>query len=73
EAESAELKYELERPVRQKFRRLADPGIVRDNNDADVKKAFEVRHNLSGYALARGLTIAPDIVETISKPAIRPQ
>ncbi|KAG8747551.1 hypothetical protein FRC10_000687 [Ceratobasidium sp. 414] len=38
EEESAELRYEQERPVRQKFRRLADPGIVRNNNEADTKK-----------------------------------
>ena len=33
-----ELRYEQERPIRQKFRRLADPGIIRDNNEATAKK-----------------------------------
>lgn len=33
-----ELRYEQERPIRQKFRRLADPGIIRDNSDAAAKK-----------------------------------
>ncbi|KAG8688552.1 hypothetical protein FRC08_011375 [Ceratobasidium sp. 394] len=52
EEESAELRYEQERPVRQKFRRLADPGIVRDNTEADTKKAFEILLKLSQNLLS---------------------
>ncbi|KAJ1308650.1 hypothetical protein OPQ81_004344 [Rhizoctonia solani] len=40
--ESEELRYERERPIRQKFRRLVDPGIVRDNSEADAKRALGV-------------------------------
>lgn len=39
EHDDEELRYEQERPIRQKFRRLADPGIIRDNSDANTKKA----------------------------------
>ncbi|KAG9108700.1 hypothetical protein FRC07_008414, partial [Ceratobasidium sp. 392] len=52
EEDSAEQRHEQERPIRQKFRRLADPGIVRDNNDADTKKAFEVLLKLSQNLLS---------------------
>ncbi|KAG9104476.1 hypothetical protein FRC06_002132 [Ceratobasidium sp. 370] len=52
EEESAELRYERERPVRRKFRRLADPGIVRNNNEADTKKAFEILLKLSQNLLS---------------------
>ncbi|GAB1520061.1 hypothetical protein RhiTH_003134 [Rhizoctonia solani] len=38
--ETEELRYEHERPIRQKFRRLVDPGIVRDNSEADAKRVL---------------------------------
>jgi hypothetical protein len=38
EEDIAELRFEHERPIRQKFRRLADPGIIRNNNNADTKR-----------------------------------
>lgn len=41
--DSKELQYEHERPLRQKFRRLVNPGIVRDNSEADTKKVGIVR------------------------------
>jgi hypothetical protein len=36
--ETEELRYEHERPIRQKFRRLVDPGIIRENGDAENKR-----------------------------------
>ncbi|KAF8607595.1 hypothetical protein BDV93DRAFT_541837 [Ceratobasidium sp. AG-I] len=47
-----ELRYEQERPIRQKFRRLADPGIIRDNNEATTKKAFEILLKISQNLLS---------------------
>ncbi|CAE7124474.1 unnamed protein product [Rhizoctonia solani] len=50
--DTEELRYELERPVRQKFRRLVDPGIVRDNSEADAKRAFGVLLKLADNLLS---------------------
>ncbi|CAE6523176.1 unnamed protein product [Rhizoctonia solani] len=50
--ESEELRYEHERPIRQKFRRLVDPGIVRDNSEADAKRALGVLLKLSENLLS---------------------
>ncbi|CUA70190.1 hypothetical protein RSOLAG22IIIB_00540 [Rhizoctonia solani] len=50
--DSDELRYEHERPVRQKFRRLVDPGIVRDNSEADAKRALGVLLKLSENLLS---------------------
>ncbi|KAG8690627.1 hypothetical protein FRC11_010296 [Ceratobasidium sp. 423] len=50
--ETEELRYEHERPIRQKFRRLVDPGIVRDNSDADAKRALGVLLKLSENLLS---------------------
>ncbi|CAE6445737.1 unnamed protein product [Rhizoctonia solani] len=50
--ETEELRYEHERPIRQKFRRLVDPGIVRDNSEADAKRALGVLLKLAENLLS---------------------
>ncbi|CAE6454173.1 unnamed protein product [Rhizoctonia solani] len=50
--DTEELRYEHERPVRQKFRRLVDPGIIRDNSEADAKRALGVLLKLSENLLS---------------------
>lgn len=47
QADGEELRFERERPIRQKFRRLVDPGIVRDNSEADAKRVsiIHLPHN----------------------------
>ncbi|CAE6455437.1 unnamed protein product [Rhizoctonia solani] len=50
--ETDELRYEHERPIRQKFRRLLDPGIIRDNSEADAKRALSVLLKLTENLLS---------------------